>query len=133
MAMRKVMPLRSHAYSDFRPGWIIIPAGHNDNEAHQPGGITQQLVYVHHHCQRNLSNERGVCLIAAAAWAEQEEFPHFAKALIRERERQHVCAAGAVEWAGEALELDVEPRAQGVEGLLAQGHLEAVTKHQMIP
>jgi hypothetical protein len=56
------MPLRSRAYSDFRPGWIIISDGHNDNKPHRPGGITQQLVYVHHHCQHNLGNERGFAL-----------------------------------------------------------------------
>ncbi len=37
------MPLRSRAYSDFRPGWIIIPAGHDGNKAHRPSGVTQQL------------------------------------------------------------------------------------------
>jgi hypothetical protein len=62
MAMRRVMPLHSHAYSDFRPGWIIIPARHDDNEPHWPGGITQQLVYVYHHCQRNLGNQRRFAL-----------------------------------------------------------------------
>ncbi len=127
------MPLRSRAYSDFRPGWIIIPAGHDDNKAHRPSGITQQLVYVHYHRQRNLGNERGVRLEAAAAWAEQEEVPHHAKALICEQEHQCVRAAGAVEQAGKALQPDVEPRTQDVKGLLAQGHLEAMTKHQMIP
>jgi hypothetical protein len=97
MATRRVMHLRSRTYSDFQPGRIIIQAGHNGNEAHRPGGIMQQLVYVHHHCRRNLGNERGVCLKAAAAWAEREEFPHCAKALICEQERQRIPAAGAVE------------------------------------
>jgi hypothetical protein len=127
------MPLRSRAFSDFRPGRIIIPARHDDNKAHRPGGITQQLMYVHHHHQHNLSNERGACLEASAAWAEQEEVPHHAEALIHEQERRHIRAADAVERAGEALEPDFEPRAQDVEGLLARGHLEAVIEHQMIP
>ncbi len=121
------MLLCSRAYSDFRPGRIIIPAGHNDNEAIWPGGVTQQLVYVHHHRLCNLGDERGVCLKAAAAQAKQEEVPHHAEALIRERERQCVRAAGAVEQAGKALQPDVEPHTQDVEGLLDQCHLEAVT------
>jgi hypothetical protein len=126
------MPLHSGAYSDFRPGHIIIPAGQDDNKAHWPGGIMQQLVYVHHYCRRNLGNKRGVCLEAAAAWAEQEEVPHRTKALICEWECQRVHSAGAVEGAGEALQPDVKLLAQDVEGLLAQGHLEAVTEHLMI-
>jgi hypothetical protein len=118
LSTRRVVPLRSRAYSDFRPRWIIIPAGHDDNKSHRPGGITQQLVYVHHHRQHNLGNERGVCLEAAAALVEQEKVPHRAKALIREWERQCVCAAGAVEQAGEALKPDVESSAQDVKSLL---------------
>ncbi len=75
MAMRRVMPLRSRAYSDFRPGWIIIPAKHDDNKAHWPGGVMQQLVYVHHHCQHNLGNTRGFASKLLLLRRSEKKFP----------------------------------------------------------
>jgi hypothetical protein len=69
------MPLRSRAYSDFRPGRIIIPAGHNDNEAHWPCGVTQQLVYVHHHRQSNPAMKGGFALKLPLFGQSEKKFP----------------------------------------------------------
>jgi len=115
------------------PGGILQPTGHDDDEAHRPGGVAQQLVHVIHHRLHDLGDEGGIGLEATAARSEREEVPHRAEAPIRERERRRVRSAGAVERSSEALEPHVEPRAEDVEGLLAQGHLESVTEHRVIP
>ena len=42
---------------------------------------------------------------------------------------KRISAVGAVEWACEALKPDIKQHEQDAEYLLAQGHLEAMTKH----